>query len=48
MMSGLNYVIYGCSSGEQLQRKNIVAVITEDSVIDGNLRNQINNQTLHT
>ena len=48
MISGLNYVIYGWSSGEQLQRKIIVAVITQDRVIDENLRNQINNQTLHT
>ena len=56
MMSGVNYVIYGCSSarttpGVLLYRsltpeENIVAVITQDMVIDNNLERQIKNQTL--
>ena len=29
-------------------RNNIVAVITRDRVIDGNLKRQIKNRTLHT
>ena len=47
MMSGVNYVIYGCSfarltRGISLHRslileENIVTVITQDRVIDGNL-----------
>ena len=47
MMPGVNYVIYGCSSakltpGVSLYRslkleENIVAVITQDMVIDDNL-----------
>ena len=55
MMPGVNYVIYGCSSarttpGISLYRnltleENIVAVITQDRVIDNNLNRQIKNQT---
>ena len=58
MMTGVNYVIYGCSSaritpGVSLYRsltleENIVAVITQDRVIDDNLKKQIKNQTLCT
>ena len=58
MMLGVNYVIYGCSSARltpevSLYRslkleENIVAVITQDSVIDNNLKKQIKNQTLCT
>ena len=59
MMPGVNYVIYGCSSarttpGVSLYRsyltleENIVAVITQDMVIDENLKRQIKNQTLCT
>ena len=50
MMPGVNYVIYGCSSaittpGVSLYQsltleENIVAVITQDRVIDGNLKRQ--------
>ena len=53
MMSGVNYVIYGCSSarltlGVSLYRsltleENIVAVITQDRVIDDNFQKQIKN-----
>ena len=55
-MPGVNYLIYGCSSarttpGVSLYRSltlegNIVAVITQDRVIDDNLKMQIKNQTL--
>ena len=48
MMPGVNYAIYGCSSakttpGVWLYRsltleENIVAVITQDRVIDSNLK----------
>ena len=58
MMSGESYVMYGCSSarttpGVSLYRsltceENIVAVITQDRMIDGNLKRQIKNQTLCT
>ena len=52
MMPGVNYVIYGWSSvratpGVSLYRscvtleENIVAVITQDRVIDDNLKRQI-------
>ena len=44
MMPGVNYVIYGCSSGRIISG----AVITQDGVIDDNLKNQIKNQTLCT
>ena len=58
MMLGVNYVIYGCSfarltPGVSLYQsltleENIVAVITQDRVIDDNLKKQIKNQTLCT
>ena len=58
MMRGVNYVIYGCFSakttpGVSLYRslkleENVVAVITQDRVIDNNLKRQIKNQTLCT
>ena len=58
MIPGVNYVIYGCSSarltpGISLEQsltleENIVAVITQDRVIDDNLKKQIKNQTLCT
>ena len=58
MMPGVNYVIYGCSSarttpGVSLYRsltleENIVAVITQDRVIDDNLKKQMKNQTFCT
>ena len=54
MMPGVNYLMYGCSSarttpGVSLYRsltleENIVAVITQDRVIDDNLKKQIKNQ----
>ena len=57
-MPGVNYVIYGCSStrttpGVSLYRsltleENLVAVITQDRVIDNSLKRQIKNQTLST
>ena len=53
MMPGVNYVIYGCSSaritpGVSLYQsltleENIVAVITQDRVIDDNLKRQVKN-----
>ena len=57
MMSGVNYVIYGCSSARttpevSLYRsfltleKNIITVITQDKEV--NLERQIKNQTLCT
>ena len=56
MMLGVNYVIYGCSSvrttpGVSLYwsvtlEENIIAVITQDRVLDDNLKWQIKNQTL--
>ena len=58
MIPGVVYVIYGCSSarltpGVSLYqsltlKENIVAVITQDRVIDDNLKKQIENQTLCT
>ena len=58
MMSGVNYVLYGCSSarttpGVSLYRsltleENTIAVITQDKVIDDNLKRQIKKRTLHT
>ena len=58
MMLGVNYVIYGCSSvrttpGVSLYwsftlEENIIAVITQDRVLDDNLKWQIKNQTLRT
>ena len=59
MMSGVCYVIYGCSSVRatpevSLYRsfltleKNIIGVITQNRKIDDNLERQIKNQTLCT
>ena len=58
MMPGVNYVIYGCSSarltpGVSLYQsltleENIVAVITQDKMIDDNLKRQIKNWNLCT
>ena len=58
MMHGVNYIIYGSSSarttpGVSLYRsltleEDIVAVITQDTVIDNSLKKQIKNQTLCT
>ena len=58
VMSGINYAIYGYSSakttpGVSLYRsltleKNVVVVITQDRVIDNNLKTQIKNQNLCT
>ena len=57
MISGVSYVS-SCSSARAAPgvslyrsltlRKTIVAVITEDKVIDGNLKKQIKNQTLYS
>ena len=57
MMSGVNYVIYGCSSTRTTAEvslywsfltleKNNIAVITQNSELDDNLEKQIKNQTL--
>ena len=58
MMTGVNYVKYGCSSARTTPevslyrsltlRKNINAVITQNRMIDDNLKRQIKNQTLCT
>ena len=58
MMTGINYVINGCSSarttpGLSLYRsltleENTVAVITQVRVIDNSLKRQIKNQTLRS
>ena len=56
MMPGVSYVIYGCFSRVSLLslyrsltlKENIVAVITQDKVIDDNLKRQIKNRTLCT
>ena len=58
MMSGVNYLIYGCSSARTTPgvspyrsltlEENIVAGITQDKVIDNSLKRQIKNQTLCT
>ena len=57
MMPGLNYVIYGCSSARTTPGVRLywsftlegnIAVITQDRVIEGNLKNQTKNQTLST
>ena len=48
-MSDVNYAIYGCSFREQLQekqfnwRKNIVAIVIQDKVLDDNLKREIKN-----
>ena len=57
-MPGANYAIYCCSPsrttpGVTLHRsnsreKNIVAVITQDRLIDENLKRQTKNRTLYT
>ena len=57
IIAGINYVIYDCSSarttgvslywGFTLEEK-IMAVITQDRVIDDNLKRQIKNRTLCT
>ena len=57
-MPGVNYVIYGCFSARtapevSLYRsltleENIVAVITQDKVIDDTLKRQTENRTLCT
>ena len=58
MISGVNYAIYGFSSARTtpevslywslIFEENIIAVITQDRVIDDNLKSQIKNQTLCT
>ena len=57
MMRGVNYAIYGCfsvrSTGVSLHwsftlEENIIAVISQDRVIDDNLKRQIKNPTLCT
>ena len=59
MITGVNYVIYGCSSARATpvislyrrclkQEENVFAVITQDRVIQDNLKRQIKNQTLCT
>ena len=58
MMPGVKYVIYGCSSARTTPdvslyqsltlEDNIVAVITQDRVIDNNLKRKIKDQTLCT
>ena len=58
MMPGVKYVIYGSSSARTTLgvspyrnltvEENIVAVNTQDRVLDENLKGQIKNQTLCT
>ena len=58
MNSGVNYVTYCCSPARTTPgvslywsltlEQNIVAVITQDRVVDDNLKQQIKNQTLCT
>ena len=58
MMPGVNYVIYGCSSARTTPgvslywsltlEENIVAVFTQGSVLDDDLKREIKNQTLRT
>ena len=58
MMPGVNYVIIGCSSARTTPRvslhwsltleENMVAVVTQDRVIDDNFKRQIKNQTFCT
>ena len=58
MMPGVNYVIYVCFSARTTPRtslywsltleENIVAVISQDKVIDENLKRQIKNRILCT
>ena len=54
-MPGVNYVLYGCSPARLTPRvslyrsltleENIVAAITQDRVMNDNLKKQIKNQT---
>ena len=57
IIPAVNHVIYGynslsttpgTTSGASHWRKNIVAVITQDRLIDDNLKRQIKNQTMFT
>ena len=58
MMLSVNCLIYGCSSARTTPgvsvywsltlEENIIAVITQDRVIDNNLKRPIKNQTLCT
>ena len=58
MVPGVDYLIYGCSSARTtpgvsqyrslVLEENIVAVISQDRVIDNSLKRQIKNQTLST
>ena len=53
IMPGVKYAINGCSSlrttpRTEHWRKNIVAITTQDKVIDDNLKTQIKNWTLYT
>ena len=55
MMPGVNYVVYGCFTARTTPgvslltlEENIVAVITQDKMIDDNLKRQIKNRTLCT
>ena len=58
MTPGVKYVIYDCSSARAtpevslyqnlILEENIVAFITQDRVIDNNLKRQIKDQTLCT
>ena len=58
MMPVVNYIICGCSPARTTPgvsiywsstlEENIVAVITQDRVVDDNLKRQIKNQTLCT
>ena len=58
MMSGVNYVICGCSSARTTPEVSLyqnfltleknIAVITQNREIDDNLKRQIKNQTLCT
>ena len=58
-MPTVNYVLYGCSSSRTTPgviiiqelltgEQNTVAVITQDRVIDDNLKRQIKSRTLYT
>ena len=59
MMPDINYIIYGCSYARTapgvsltIQELNtggkILAAISQDRIIDDNLKRQIKNQTLYT
>ena len=58
MMSGVNYVICGCSSARTTAEVSLyqnfltleknIAFITQNREIDDNLKRQIKNQTLRT